>query len=336
VTFRRNRVAFRIGAAVTALLAVAVTAAVAPAPATAAKAKTRSGMPWLSGAFIPGDQPAWHEVFGLWRGAPTDIAVTYIPGETWDDIVAPAWLYGSWKDAPQTISIGTPLLPKTGATLAACAKGTYDANWRKFGSVIADVGVASKTILRLGWELNGNWQPWAATDPALFAACWRRVFKAVESEARAVRWDFNVNRGLSSANVDPREAYPGDAYVDIVGIDSFDGYPPATTEAGWKAQYAGTQGLKFWADFARQHRKKLSVPEWGVYPGPAWGANGGGDNAAYVAKMFEFFRSQADILAYESYFNEDAAYQAGALQLNPKAGAEYRKQLGAVLAAAKG
>jgi hypothetical protein len=157
------------------------------------------------------------------------------------------------------------------------------------------------------------------------------VQSAAESTAPGLRWDWNVNRGTSQLGIDARNAYPGDGYVDIVGVDSYDGWPGATTEATWNEHYNGSYGLKFWADFARQHGKKLSIPEWGVYPGTAWAGHNGGDNPFYIAKMFGFFQEQKDNLAYESYFNEAASYYAGALDMNPRAAAEYQKQIGVAL-----
>ena len=80
-----------------------------------------------------------------------------------------------------------------------------------------------------------------------------------ESTAPALRWDWNTNRGPSQLGIDSRNAYPGDAYVDIVGVDSYDGWPGVKSEADWNEHLNGSYGLKFWADFARQHGKKFSV-----------------------------------------------------------------------------
>jgi hypothetical protein len=107
-------------------------------------------------------------------------------------------------------------------------------------------------------------------------------------------------------------------------------WPAATDEASWQQQYAGAFGLKFWADFAAEHDKQLSVPEWGVYPGTAQAGHNGGDNPFYISRMMAFFRSQGSRLAYESYFNENASYYAGSLFApvqNPVAAAKYRSEL---------
>ena len=104
-------------------------------------------------------------------------------------------------------------------------------------------------------------------------------------------------------------------------------WPGATSAAAWNNQLNGAYGLKFWLKFAKAHGKRLSVPEWGVYPGTSHAGNNGGDNAYYVKKMNSFFRANAASLAYESYFNESASYYGGSLfgpVQNPKASAAYR------------
>jgi hypothetical protein len=341
-----------IGGAVAATVALiagpAVAASAATEPATAAgttatttattnavpPASKRAALGWHSGVYIPGDSAAAVTAFGSWRGARTDVVVTWPGRRTWREVTASTWLYDRWKNSSQTIVLGLPPFPeKAGVSLGACAKGAYNGWWRRFGDRIQAAGISGRTIVRLAWEFNGNWYAWSAKDPATFAACWRQVQRSAEATAPALRWDWNVNRGASPLGIDPRRAYPGDRYVDIVGVDSYDGWPGVRTQADWNQHYRGAFGLKFWADFARSHGKKLSVPEWGVYPGTAWAGHNGGDNPLYVKKMFGFFREQAKNLAYEAYFNEPASYYAGALSLNPRAAAEYRRQVRLTLAA---
>jgi hypothetical protein len=295
---------------------------------TVKPAANQSGLPWQSGVYIPGDSTAAVSSFGTWRGARTDVTVTWPARSTWNDVVGSTWLYDRYKNTSQTVVLGLPPFPEhAGATMAACARGAYDAQWRRFGTTIRDAGISQRTVVRLAWEFNGNWYAWSAKNPKQFVACWRHVQAAAESTAPALRWDWNVNRGRSPLGIDARKAYPGDRYVDIVGVDSYDGWPGVRSAAAWDEHVNGAYGLKFWANFARAHGKKLSIPEWGVYPGTAWAGHNGGDNAYYVAKMFGFFRKYAKEMAYEAYFNEPASYYAGALNLNPRAAAEYRKQI---------
>lgn len=288
-------------------------------------------MPWRTGVYMPGSSKTKVAAFAGWRGRPLDVVVDWPARASWNDIVNPGWLYDAWAGTPYTKVFGVAMLPEhdSTATMSQCANGAYNDKWRQFGTNIRAKGMDDESILRLGWEFNGNWYKWSAYDPAAWARCWRNIVSSAESTAPALRWDWTVNRGTGQSVSNAALAYPGDAYVDIVGIDSYDGWPAATTESGWQVHYAGAYGLKFWADFARTHGKKLSVPEWGVYPGTAWAGHNGGDNPFYIAKMADFFRANAANLAYEAYFNEPASYYAGSIYaptLVPRAAAEYLRK----------
>jgi hypothetical protein len=284
-------------------------------------------LPWESGAYLAGDSPAIVEEFGAWRGRPMDLITTWSARQVWSDITNPVWLYPRWIGTPYTKVFGVPPIPENdGATLAGCANGSYNYHWVQFATNIQNAGLAGQSIIRLGWEFNGDWYAWKASDPNAFINCWRQIYTTVEAIDPILRWDWSVNRGPSQSLTDPTAAYPGDAYVDYVGVDSYDIWPGATSEETWQQQYAGQFGLKYWADFATAHGKLFAVPEWGVYPGTAQAGNNGGDNAFYIAKMYEFFRSLGPRLGYEAYFNETAAYYAGALhnpEQNPRAAAQY-------------
>ena len=134
--------------------------------------------------------------------------------------------------------------------------------------------------------------------------CWQQIVTSARATAPGLQWDWNVNRGVSAGLADPTLAYPGDAYVDTIGVDSYDVWPPATTSANWNQQLNGTQGLMYWLNFAKAHGKQFAVPEWGnVMPGTiATGSNAGGDDPAYVTDMLAFFQAHSAILAWESNF----------------------------------
>lgn len=288
----------------------------------------RSGLPWRSGVYVPGSNRSRVEAFGSWRTHPVDVVIDWPNRANWNDVVNPGWLYTIWKDTPYVKVFGVAMVPEEDATATVqrCAKGDYDGRWREFGRIIKARGLDEQTIVRLGWEFNGDWYKWAAWDTASFVSCWRHIVTSAREQAPKLRWDWTVNRGEGAAVPDPRKAYPGDAYVDIIGVDAYDAWPGASSESAWQVQYAGAYGLKFWVDFAAAHGKPFSVPEWGVYPGTGFRGHNGGDNGFYVRKMTEFFRANAARLAYEAYFDESAAYYAGAIfdpVQNPRASAAY-------------
>lgn len=120
--------------------------------------------------------------------------------------------------------------------------------------------------------------------------------------------------------------------VDVVGVDAYDWDPPVTDDASWQKRLTEDGGLQGWADFARAHGKKLSFPEWGVVTKD--GKNAGGDNPEYITRMTGFFAQNADIMAYDSYFEEpDGDYLDSSLTRNaPRAGAQYRSLTAAIRA----
>jgi hypothetical protein len=293
----------------------------------------RSGLPWGSGVFSRGQGVAGIENFGAWRGAGVDVAIDWSARNDWNDIVNPAFIFTTWKNTPYTKVIGVAPIPEGdgSATMAGCAAGSYNDKWRQFGQNFKNAGMDDDTVIRLGWEFNGDWFKWSAHDPGQFAECWRQIVGTVRQVAPKLLWDWNVNRSRGASVTDARQAYPGDAYVDIVGVDSYDMWPGVTNASAWDVHLNGPYGLKFWSSFARQHGKKMSVPEWGVYPGPGSNGANGGDNAFYIGKMYEFFKSQGSHLAYESYFNEDASYVAASIfgpTQNPSAAAKYKSLFG--------
>ncbi len=298
------------------------------ASASTHSVKNRSGMPWASGVYLPNATPASVAAFGAWRGTMVDAATVWPNRGSWNDIVDPAWLYQLWRGAPEKVAFTEAMLPEKvpGVSLQACANGAYNSYWRQFGTNISAYGLG-KSIIRLGWEFNGNWYVWRATNPTVWAACWRQIVTSARTTAPGLQWDWNVNRGVSAGLADPTRAYPGNAYVNTIGVDSYDMWPAATTSAGWNQQLNRTQGLMYWFNFATAHGKQFAVPEWGnVMPGTvAKGTHAGGDDPAYVKDMLGFFQAHSANLAWESNFQGTitrGTYRSGSQV--PKASAAYQ------------
>ena len=82
-------------------------------------------------------------------------------------------------------------------------------------------------------------------------------------EARFV-WSFNWYVSDIPEGGNPYDAYPGDDYVDFVGMDIYDLDPPSLDEASWEARCNGVAGICKLMEFARAHGKRVAVGEWGV------------------------------------------------------------------------
>jgi Glycosyl hydrolase family 26 len=299
--------------ATTTAVAMAGMAMAGFAPAGAASASS-SKVPWASGAWLANDSPAVASQFGTWRGSALNVIDEFTLTSTWQDVIDPTWMYQKWQGSPYTLAIAVPMIPTgvSGVSIAACAAGAYNSYWNQFGSNISSYGLGH-SIIRLGWEFNGNWYPWAATQPATWAQCWRQIVTSARATAPNLVWDWNVSRGVQTGLADPTQAYPGDAYVDQIGVDSYDWWPAANTTGGWAGSYGQLtqpQGLQYWLNFARAHGKQFAVPEWGNVSTTISSA-AGGDDPYYVTDMYNFFQANASSLAYEGNLqgtSTDGAY----------------------------
>ncbi|WP_462202736.1 glycoside hydrolase family 26 protein [Frankia sp. CcWB3] len=274
------------------------------------------------------------------RGRPNDVVVMYTERSSWRAIVEPwigrdaspfAGFSGIWV-------ISQPLFPDQGpekGNLADCAAGRYDAEWRQFGRWLVSMG-RGDSFVRLGWEFNGLWFAWAATDPQQWVQCFRNASSAIKATSPRVRIDWNLNAHGSTTSVGAFDLYPGDQYVDVIGVDTYDQYPPSPTYADFDNQCNGDGGLCQVILFARTHHKLFSVPEWGVVSqqGTKAGRVGaaGGDNPVYIEKMHEAFVRNADILAYEAYFPDALPNNVRSSlvdpTINPMAAAMYQRLWG--------
>jgi hypothetical protein len=243
----------------------------------------------------------------------------------WANIDDPSWWCNQWKASSSQLVLSVAPLPNTNFTLAAGARGDYDAHWRAFGQSMVANGCAD-TILRLGWEFNGKFYPWAAGgQEANFAAYWRRIVSALRTvSGQRFVFDWTPLAGNVNANVEA--AYPGDAYVDIIGLDAYDTSTVSTADSvgRWNDQVSRPYGLQWQTNFATAHGKPMSLPEWGltVRPGDALG---GGDNPSYITKMWQWI-SAHDYL-YTSYFEVDASDASHRLMTTqfPRSSAEFRR-----------
>jgi hypothetical protein len=109
-------------------------------------------------------------------------------------------------------------------TLGAVIGGALDSYMEAEAAKMVTYG--KPVIVRLCHEFNGMWYAYGNGDEsaASFIAGWRYVVDFMRAKgATNIRWCWNPNVwGLGSANVaDPTTFYPGDAYVDLIGLDGY-------------------------------------------------------------------------------------------------------------------
>ncbi len=119
-------------------------------------------------------------------------------------------------------------------SLQSVANGSYDSYLRKAAEA-AEAMPFNEILIRFAHEMNGNWYGWSG-NPTAYVEAWRHVVSVIRATGTTkikFVWSPNVDNGSY-----PFAAYfPGDAYVDYVGLD---GYNWGTTGSGvgkWQSLY---------------------------------------------------------------------------------------------------
>jgi hypothetical protein len=271
---------------------------------------TGSGLAWRSGTNA--SDMARLDAWAAFRGRPNDVVVMLTDYTSWDGVTRPDARLEAFKTFPGELVIGQPFWPlMSGGTLAACAAGDYDAFWRDFGATLTAHG-RQGSVVRLAWQFNGDYVEWTASDPTQWIACFRRVVSAIRANAPEAKIDWSMNAHGTQAPVggDAFDVYPGDDIVDIVGIDTYDMTPSSPDDAAFTAQCNGQDGICTVLDFARRHGKRLGVGQWAVVTCNGFGDRGG-DNPFYVERMHRLFAENADVMGYETYYNDNETKPQG-------------------------
>jgi mannan endo-1,4-beta-mannosidase len=191
-------------------------------------------------------------------------------------------------------------------TMGAIARGQGDAYLRAINRAIKDWG--RPVYVRPMAEMNGHWNYYCAYNangtkrsPAHSQKNYRRAFKRIYlilhggdratinrklaySNMPGIKTSLPENphptlkviwnpQGFGSPNVPGNRAhvyYPGDAFVDVVGNDLFEG-------SGFRATWEANLAL-----YRRYPNKPYAIPEWGLF---------GVDHPDFVRRMGSFIRT---------------------------------------------
>ena len=201
------------------------------------------------------------------------------------------------------------------ASLDATAAGGIDGAVRATAEILVEAGHGD-AIIRLGPEFDGDWNPWSAVGNCeRFRAAYRHA--ADELRAISAEFVFDYNGTIRNFGELAVCAYPGDEYVDVIGLDLYDrGAGSAYFDeaaGGWAdPQLVWDEAfrplLELHLEFALEHGKPVSFPEWGLFTGDSETVRGyGGDNPTFVREMYEWLSSLPEVgpgsLLYHSYFS---------------------------------
>ena len=240
-----------------------------------------------------------------------DVSVVHdtLARENWGTLTDVRWWLDQWATSKYAgrVIYTVPMLPDSGGSLAEGASGAFNDQFRLLALKLVAGGQGGAT-LRIGPEFNGNWFRWNILVPngaADFAAYWRQIVNTMRAVPGAhFKFDWCPNDGSSYANgqpVDAAAAWPGDAYVDYVGLDVYDqSWSPnrADPAARWNEFLTQPNGLRWHRDFAAAHGKPMTFPEWGL--ANRTDGYGGGDTPYFIEQMYEWIRTNN--VAYHMYF----------------------------------
>ena len=281
------------------------------APATTSTLVPATSVPF--GVYVgPGD-PGSVAKFARRTGTKPSLGSDYLPSSKgWSGMTEAGPLapfLAPWQGRGYRLVLGVPMMPSdhgsTQGSLAGGAAGVHDAQFRTLAETLVGYGEGD-AILRPGWEFNASWYPWAVSDTtsaAHYAAYFRRIVTTMRSvPGAAFKFVWNPTPGTSP--VDLSLAYPGDAYVDYVGLDVYDQVWDVAQDPtdAWNSYLTEDNGLRWLSSFAAQHHRPLAVPEWGL--AIRSDGHGLGDDPAFVAHMSDWLATHH--AAFSSYFDLNA------------------------------
>jgi Glycosyl hydrolase family 26 len=206
------------------------------------------------------------------------------------------------------------------------ANGGADGYFKTLAQNLVSAGFGSSYI-RLGWEFNASSMGWSVCNQqGSGATSWLNdfvpAFRNIVTSMRSVSganfkfiWNPIDTSNSSCPGVHLENLYPGDSYVDAVALDVYDGigtqissnaarftdllngtgnggYVAVTPHAINGQNFNGQgYGMKWLAAFGKEHKKEVSLPEWGL---ESTGQNaGGGDDAYFVTQMAHWIKANA-------------------------------------------
>lgn len=185
--------------------------------------------------------------------------------------------------------------PDDNWTVMEIEAGAHDGYIRRIADQAKAFGYP--IFMRIGSEMNinqGGGRPSFGENASAFAGAWRRIVSVFRSEGAAnVIFVWNPN----CADIGPNhwtDYYPGDEYVDWVGIDLYQFQPDSDLRTL----------LQVYEDYGS--RKPIAVCEWGAN----WENQNYTDEArsTFVARFFDAIEARPDIKMITYHFISDFSF----------------------------
>jgi len=240
--------------------------------------------------------------------------VGYFSG--WDEnfranAVTRAWQQGrlplmTWESRP--IAAGNDTVDAPAYSLPKIIRGDFDAYLHQYAKDIVATGLP--LAIRLDHEMNGIWYPWSETDgqgnsingnsPGDYVAMWRHVHDVFQQEGanNLVMWLWapNIVNNLPATHKAAgylESLYPGDEYVDWVGLSGY-----------LRPPYKSDNDFSFDYTFKASLDKLRSITSKPILLAEVGASETEGHKAAWITSFFDALAKpeNKDIIGF-SWFN---------------------------------
>ena len=217
------------------------------------------------------------------------------------DQVIETWRRGalpvvSWEPRPTVQPVGpdSDNTQEPGFKLSTIINGSHDEYIDRYATAVRDLGLP--VAIRFAHEMNGNWFPWSeernGNTRGEYVAAWRHVHDRFTAlGASNAIWIWSPNVVTSRPNVRLAPLYPGDAYVDWMGMVGY-----------YRRVYLDDQGRAKEPTFANTYAgtvdelrsvavKPIVITELGA-------TEVGGNKPAWIQSVFQGLAENPDIIGF--------------------------------------
>ncbi|MYW45767.1 glycosyl hydrolase [Streptomyces sp. SID161] len=166
------------------------------------------------GAAVPGAPTSMESVDAYTRltGKQPNLVEYYA---AWGDGFDATGVRNAWARGALTLMSWEPF----DTPVADIAAGRSDAYIKEYATAVRTLNLP--VVVDFADEFNGHWEKWGTkhVTPAQYVAAWRHIHRTfADAGATNVIWAWSPNIVNPVKNVRLKPYYPGDAYVDWVGL----------------------------------------------------------------------------------------------------------------------
>ncbi|MCX5014922.1 glycosyl hydrolase [Streptomyces sp. NBC_00555] len=228
--------------------------------------------------------------------------IVYYAG--WGDGFDASGTRNAWNSGAMTVVSWEP----RGTTPTRIADGASDSYLRDYAKAVRRLNIP--VAISFADEMNGDWEQWGTTGttPQAYVRAWRHIHDVFEAVgATNVIWTWSPNIVQPGTDKDLSPFYPGDEYVDWVGlIGYFTDWDPHSFDGLFGATLT---------EIARFSRKPQLLLETAAMPGR--------HRTQDVRALFQGVTASPDLVGF-AWFD----YKARAdwrLEASPEGAAEFRR-----------